>query len=204
MKDTLAVVSMDMQNEAVHMDSVFGQPGLFGDQGIAREVVRKGVLEKAREVLDRARAAGVMVVHVGTRYRPGYPELNRGHPVFDQVQDLGVFMTGDWGVEFHELIAPQGDEAVVWKSRVNAFYQTDLQAMLRSQGIRTIAAQGVALNNVVESTVRDAADMGFEAIVLSDCVASFDGEQDDFCAQRILPRFCRVMESSAFFKEAGI
>lgn len=204
MKDTLALLSMDMQNEAVHMDSTFGQPGLFGDQGIAREVIRKGVLEKARNVLDRARAAGVKIVHVGTRYRPGYPELNRGHPVFDQVQDLGVFMTGDWGVEFHELIAPQGDEVVVWKSRVSAFYQTDLQTILRSQGVRTVVAQGVALNNVVESTVREAADMGFKAIVLSDCVASFDGEQDDFCAQRILPRFCRVMDSGALFEEAGI
>jgi nicotinamidase-related amidase len=203
-KENVALLLLDLQKEAVDEKGLFGKAGLFGDQGIAKEVVRKDLLPKARGVLDRARAAGMTIVHVGTKYRPGYPELGKGHPVFDQVKALNTYVEGSWGVDFQDPVAPKGNEVVVWKHKVSAFYQTDLHLILATKGIRTIVALGVALNNVVESTAREAADMGFDVIVLRDCCASFDAQQDDFACARILPRFCRVIDSGEFVKEIGI
>jgi nicotinamidase-related amidase len=203
-KNDVALILLDLQNEAVDERGLFSQGGLFGDQGIAKEVARKGLLPKIRAVLDKARAADATIIHVGTRYRPGYPELKRGHPVFDQIKDLNSYLEGGWGAEFHKDIAPQGDEIVVWKHKVSAFYQTDLHIILTALNIQTIIAVGVALNNVVESTARDAADRGFDFAVVRDCCASFDGEQDDFAAVRVLPRFCRVVESDQVAKILGI
>jgi nicotinamidase-related amidase len=203
-KEEVALILLDLQNEAVDDRGLFSKGGLFGDDGIAKEVARKGLLPKINALLTRARAANLTIVHVGTKYRPGYPELHKGHPVFDQVKALGSYIDGTWGVEFPELVAPKGDEIVVWKHKVSAFFQTDLNLILSAKGIRTIVALGVALNNVVESTARDGADMGYEVLVLRDCSGSFDAKQDDFAATSVLPRFCRVADSAEFTKEIGI
>jgi nicotinamidase-related amidase len=203
-KGDTAIVLLDLQKEAVDEKGLFGKGGLFGEQGIAKEVVRKDLLSKTKALLDRGRAANMTIMHVGTKYRTGYPELGKGHPVFDQVKALNTYLDGSWGIDFQDPVAPQGNEVVVWKHKVSAFYQTDLHLLLTTKGIHTIAALGVALNNVVESTAREAADMGFNVVVLRDCCASFDAQQDDFSCTRILPRFCRVMDSVEFAKEIGV
>ena len=203
-KENVALVLLDIQKEAADDKGLFGVGGLFGEEGIAHEVVRKDVLSKAGAILDRARTAGVMIVHVGTKYRPGYPELCDGHPTFDKIKALNTYLEGSWGIEFSDRVAPRDDEIVVWKHKVSAFYQTDLHLILTANNIRTVAALGVATNNVVESTARDAADRGFDVIVLQDCCASFDAQHDEFACTRILPRFCRVTDSGELAKEIGI
>ena len=204
MVENVALISMDLQNEAVLPDGIFGKPDLFGNAGIFSEVTRKGTLENVRATLDKARSAGLTIIHVGTRYRPGFPELGNGYPVFDMVRDLNTYLEGSWGVGFPEAVAPRDDEPIIWKRKMNAFFQSDLELILRTKGVRTIVAFGVALNNVVESTVRQAADMGYNIIVLEDCCASFDGEQEEFSLKRVLPRFGRVIRSADFFREMGL
>ena len=194
----VALVIMDLQNDVVHPE------GLFGKAGLAAIATKKGVLENTRAVLDRARAAGIRVIHVAHGYRPGHPEVGSGFAIFDQIKASNGMIIGTWGAQFHELVAPVDDEAVVSKSRVSSFFQSDLELLLRLNGIRTVVALGMATNMVVEATVREAADMGFTAIVLEDCCASFDPEEDEFSLKRILPKFARVTNSSAFFEEAGL
>ena len=54
-----------------------------------------------------------------------------------------------------------------------AFYQTDLELMLRNREIDTLFVCGVTTEVCVNTTVREANDRGFRCIVLSDCCASY-------------------------------
>ena len=58
--------------------------------------------------------------------------------------------------------------------RVSGFYGTELEALLRLLQARRLVVAGVATHSVVESTVRDAADRGFEVSVLADVCAAAD------------------------------
>ena len=65
-------------------------------------------------------------------------------------------------------------------------------------------AAGAATVFVVESTVRDAADRGYDVITLRDCCASFDAEQDAFLLDNVFPMFGRVTTSQEFLAEIEV
>ena len=60
-----------------------------------------------------------------------------------------------------------------------AFYQTDLELMLKNRGIETLLVCGVTTEVCVNTTVREANDRGFRCVVLSDCCASYFPEFHD-------------------------
>ena len=76
----------------------------------------------------------------------------------------------------HDIIAelyPATGEPVIDKPGKGAFYQTDLDLMLRNRGIDTLFVCGVTTEVCVNTTVREANDRGYRCIVLSDCCASY-------------------------------
>jgi ureidoacrylate peracid hydrolase len=79
--------------------------------------------------------------------------------------------SGTWGAEFFG-VAPAADEAVYEKTCVSAFMGTPLDRELRARGIRTLVFSGVQTNVCVDTSVRDAASLGFYVAIASDCVAS--------------------------------
>ena len=198
-----AFIVCDLQNDVAHPDSEGVNHGPLAESWKARisEIQRKHVLENTRAVLDRVRETAVMVIHVAIQWRPGYPELGTGFQIFDQVKAFGGFVEGTWGAAFHEMVAPVDGEIVIAKRRLSAFYGSDLEMILRMNNITTTVIAGAATVFVVEATAREAADRGFEVVVLEDCVANFDKEEDDFLLQRVLPKFGEVMPSARFLEE---
>ncbi|WP_428121373.1 cysteine hydrolase family protein [Candidatus Poriferisodalis sp.] len=194
-KDEIALVLMDLQNDVVHPE------GLFGKSGLADVVRERSVLENSHAVLERARQLRMLVVHVAHQYRAGHPEVGQGMAIFDSIKTADAMTEGSWGAEPHEMVAPIENEIVVPKRRVSSFYQSDLDLVLRLAGIKTIVSAGVATNMVVEATVRDAADRGFANIVLEDCCASFDAEDNEFSLKNIIPKFGRVITTLEFLDE---
>jgi nicotinamidase-related amidase len=76
-------------------------------------------------------------------------------------------------LEIADEVKPVGDEPVVRKPRMNPFFGTPLESMLRSRDIDTVVLMGVATEFVVEAAARHAADADFRVIVLEDCCAGF-------------------------------
>jgi len=62
---------------------------------------------------------------------------------------------------------------VLDKPGKGAFHATDLDQLLRTQGIRTLLVCGVTTEVCVHTTVREANDRGYECAVLEDCVGSY-------------------------------
>ena len=81
---------------------------------------------------------------------------------------------GTWEAELIDemkmLVDPS--DYMVKKSRSSAFYNTNLEQILKMLGIKTTIVTGISTNICVESTVRDASFRDYDVVVVSDCVAS--------------------------------
>ena len=84
----------------------------------------------------------------------------------------GDFAPGSWGQSNVDLISPWVDVAVC-KVAYSAFFNTQLDWVLRRAGINKVIVCGIVTNGGVASTVRDAHMRDYETVVLSDGCASF-------------------------------
>ena len=78
-----------------------------------------------------------------------------------------------WGSNFYN-VAPKEGDCIVTKHRYSAFIGTDLDLILKSQGIEYILVTGVATNVCVESTARDGYHRDYNVILIEDCCGAFD------------------------------
>jgi nicotinamidase-related amidase len=83
-------------------------------------------------------------------------------------------VAGTWGAEFVADLLPERRDPVVTKYRSSAFHGTDLEVILRSNGVRTVVVTGCTTEGCVESTVRDAGMHDYFTVLASDCVGSDD------------------------------
>jgi nicotinamidase-related amidase len=157
-----AVLSMDMQKAPVRKSAMFKE---------------RNVGQKAKTVLDGARKAGVQVIHVVIDYQPAFFS-----PKNMFLQKIRIPILSAPGVNVSELleivdeVKPVGDEPIIRKPRMNPFFGTALDSMLRSKDIDTVVLMGVATEFVVEAAARHAADADYRVIVLEDCCAAFSDE----------------------------
>ncbi len=176
-----ALLAMDYENDIVHPD------GAFKDFGFAKMVADNNVLDKAAQLLAAARGAGILVIYVSVKFRPGYPERPANGGLFQGLQAASALVEGTWGAEIHDKVAPQAGEAVVSKRGVSAFSASDLDQILRTKRIGTLLLAGVATNFVVEGTARQACDLGYDVVIVGDCCASVSQEAHDASLTVALP-----------------
>ena len=139
-----------------------------------------------------ARAASIPVIYVKVAFRPGYPEIssrNKSFSTFTQRQSPQSSM------EIHSAIAPPPTDIVVTKRRVSAFSGSDLEVVLRAQGISHLVLCGIATSGVVLSTLREAADKDYQLTVLADCCFDSDEEVQRVLLSKVFPRQAEVIQS---------
>lgn len=150
---------------------------------------REALLTRTAGLLSVARAAGVRVIYVVVGFRPGFPEISPHNLTFGQIKQSGRFaLPPPPEQSVHPALAPQEGDVVVVKHRVNAFFGTDLDMILRSNGLDTLLLSGIATSGVVLSTLRHAADADYRAVVVEDCCADRDPEVHACLIQRVFPR----------------
>jgi len=169
-----ALVIIDMQRD-------FLEPGGFGE-ALGNDVSRlQAAVAPCREVLAAARRLGMLVIHTREGHRPDLSDapplkVERGDPAtrIGAQGPMGrILVRGEPGHDIIPELYPLKSEPVIDKPGKGAFYQTDLDLMLRNRGIDTLFVCGVTTEVCVNTTVREANDRGFRCIVLSDCCASY-------------------------------
>lgn len=113
------------------------------------------VLEPMARLLATARERGTLVVHSVERHYPGlkdfeFGKLPRHH------------MIGDSDTQYAPGFEPIAGEVEVAKRRFSGFYATDLDLLLREQGIKRVVIAGVKTNVCIRATAQDAFAGGFE------------------------------------------
>ena len=81
---------------------------------------------------------------------------------------------GEPGVEIYSEVAPVKDEPVIKKHRYSGFMGTDLDMILRTEKIDTVAVTGVTTENCCHATARDAMFNGYRVAFISDATGTFD------------------------------
>jgi len=180
-KRQTAVLVMDLENDLIH------EEGAFKDFGFAQMVKDNDVLGKTNSLLAAARQAQVKVIYVSVKFRSGHPEVSRNTGLFQAVVEANALVEGTWGAEIHEAVKPREGEPVVTKRAVSAFAASDLEKILQASGINTLVLSGVTSNFVVEGTAREAADRGYNVVVVGDCCASMSQEAHDSALTTALP-----------------
>src|SRR6266478_5406985 len=111
-------------------------------------------------LIATARDAGMMVIHVVVAFRPGHPEVSPRNPLFSWAKANGMLVAGSESAAIHPAAAARAAEPIVVKHRVSPFVGTDLETLLRANGIDTLVLAGVHTSGVVLSTVRQAVRSG--------------------------------------------
>jgi nicotinamidase-related amidase len=178
--DRTALIIIDMQRD-------FLEPGGFG-AALGNDVSRlDAAVGPCAQVLAAARSAGLLVIHTREGHRPDLTDaptlkVERGDPAMriGAPGPMGrILVRGEPGHDIIPKLYPIAGEPVIDKPGKGAFYQTDLELMLRNRAIDTLLVAGVTTEVCVNTTVREANDRGFRCIVLSDCCASYFPEFHD-------------------------
>jgi nicotinamidase-related amidase len=180
-----ALLSMDLQAGVVSM-----------------YVKDEGFIPRVAGVIEWARGAGMAIVHVRVGFRPGVPEANPRNRFLSALKASPrhqEFFQGESGA-IHPALTPAADDLVVTKSRIGAFAGTDLDLLLRAQGIDTLILCGVATSGVVLSTFLVAVDADYEVLVIEDCCADLEAELHEILLEKHFPRFGTVLSASEFQK----
>ena len=163
-----ALLIIDMQRD-------FLEPGGFGET-LGNDVSRlQAAVAPCKAVLQAAREAGMLVIHTREGHRPDLSDappakVERGAPS-KRIGDAGpmgrILVRGEPGHDIVDALYPAAGEPVIDKPGKGAFYQTDLESMLKNRGIDNLLVCGVTTEVCVNTTVREANDRGYRCVVIS-------------------------------------
>lgn len=163
-----AVLVIDMQKD-------FTLPGFFSDK-IGQDISGSAaVAARLMSLLNAARACGASVIHVQADYRADH----MSEVMWERLARHGrepYCQPGEEGIEPYPGFEPLSGEPLVIKHRFDAFFETELDAILRARRIRTVIVTGVATHACVDSTARHAYFLGYYVVFGTDLSAGADEE----------------------------
>src|ERR1700722_9495389 len=193
---TTALVLIEYQND-------FTSDGGVLHEAVAEVMAKTDMLTNTKRVVDAARTAGATVMHAPITFAAGYNEIS-SHPygILRGVVEGNAFIKGSWGAAIVDDLAPlTGDIVIEGKRGLDTFASTNLDFILRSKGITTIALGGFLTNCCVESTMRTGYEHGYKVITLNDCLAATSIEEHDNALSYDFPMFSEPMTSNDFITE---
>lgn len=168
-----ALIVVDMQN-------AYASPGGYLDLAGFDVSATRPVIEQINVAVRAARAAGMTIIWFQNGWDPTYVEAGGpGSPNYHKSNALktmrqrpeleGTLLAkGGWDYQLVDALVPQPGDIVLPKPRYSGFFNTPLDSMLRSRGIRHLVFTGIATNVCVESTLRDGFFLEYFGIVLED------------------------------------
>jgi len=168
-----ALIVVDMQN-------AYATTGGYLDLAGFDVSATKPVIEKIHQAVTAARAAGIQIIWFQNGWDDQYVEAGgAGSPNFHKSNALktmrkrpelqGTLLAkGGWDYQLVDELQPQPGDIVLPKPRYSGFFNTPLDSMLRSRGIRHLIFTGIATNVCVESTLRDGFFLEYFGVVLED------------------------------------
>ena len=168
-----ALIVVDMQN------AYASQGGYLDLAGFDVSATRP-VIDNINTAVAAARAAGMLIIwfqngwddqymEAGGPGSPNYHKSNALKTMRSRPELQGKLLAkGGWDYQLVDELKPQPGDVVLPKPRYSGFYNTQLDSILRSRGVRHLVFTGIATNVCVESTLRDGFFLEYFGIVLED------------------------------------
>ncbi|MHC2019833.1 pyrimidine utilization protein B [Methylobacterium sp. CM6247] len=171
--EATALIVVDMQN-------AYATKGGYLDLAGFDVSATGPVIGRIATAVAAARKAGIRIVWFQNGWDPDYVEAGGpGSPNWHKSNALKTMRSrpdmnerllakGSWDYALVDALSPEPGDIVLGKPRYSGFYNTQLDSLLRSAGIRTLVFTGIATNVCVESTLRDGFFLEYFGIVLAD------------------------------------
>ena len=196
---TTRLLVVDVQNDFL------ADGGWFANHGHELGPMRRAV-DNTERLIALARRAGVRPIFI----RAVYDQKWLSKPMLERHELIGLdthhCQEGTWGAEFYQ-VRPQPGDDVITKHRYSAFIGTELDPLLRAQGVENLLITGVTTNVCVESTARDGYMLDYHIVLVSDCTASYSDEPHQATLANIRRAFGRVAtaeEITSAWQAAGL
>jgi nicotinamidase-related amidase len=187
-----ALLMLHWQNSVAHPQGVWGK-------SLYPQIKKNNSIDNAQKVLKAARDKGMLTIFVNIGWRAGFPELpdNQFYPLLQGAKDENKGIIGSWDVEVIDALKPMANELIVINTGSDSFEGTDLDKILRVHNIGHVYVSGQCIEHVVETTVKRAANMGYNAAIIKDAMSGFtDGNYNAMLD--ILPLYCKVITAEEF------
>ncbi|MFQ5914107.1 MAG: cysteine hydrolase family protein [Nitrospinota bacterium] len=161
-----AVIVIDVQNDFCADEGWFGK--------IGRNLKdMQAMTPRLAQFIDAARSHGVPVIWVRCDYDDVFLGANQKERTHRKKHGSAPCLSGTWGQEFYG-VQPKEGEVIVTKHRYDAFEGTDLDVVLKSNGVHTLLMTGVTTECCVESTSRHGFFLGYYIALVEDCCGTYD------------------------------
>ena len=180
-----AVIVVDIQNDFA------SEGGLMARMGTDISQIQAAVAPIGR-VLKAARNAGSKVVYLKMEFRPDLSDLgppDSANALRHRYAGVGqsfaapngsegrLLVKDTWNTAIVDELRPEPSDIVVSKQRFSGFYNTELDTILKTLGVRSLVFTGCTTSVCVESTLRDACFRDYRCLLLADCTAEPIGAQ---------------------------
>lgn len=163
----------------VHLQPDIVSPGTAFGQIFAAEAEARDVVTRCNAAMTAVREAGGLVVPLRIAFSPDYADLQATVPLLQMVAAAGCLKDGTDGAALVDALAVDERDVVLTHQRPGPFTGSELQSLLQRHEIENVLVCGVATNASVESAARQASDLGYSTVVLSDACSASDGATHD-------------------------
>lgn len=184
------------------------QHDYFSPDGILHAVIEESAqvtdsLANTLSLIRKLEASDALIIATPIRFTESYAELVDPVGILETIRRVGAFRAdGPGGATIPELRA-FGDRIVELpgKRGLNAFSNTELEAVLRHHDVDHVVIAGVVTSICVDSTGRSAHERGYRVTVLSDCTSGRTTFEQDFYCQEVFPLYARVTDHRTLVDE---
>ena len=179
---------MDAQN------FMLDEKGLSADWGVWKHAKETRMIENTKKVIKKAREAKIPIIYFKLDLRPQVlPDIG----FWKRIKEIDFtkisHKEGEFQIGIVKELAPHPEDYIVTKfNTMDGFHNTDLEQILKGLRCDTLIFTGVVTNFCLETTVRSAFNRGYNSIVLSDCVATMNGDLQKFPINAIFPMLGEV------------
>jgi nicotinamidase-related amidase len=180
-----ALIVVDMQKYQVQKDYAAYRvmkkvtPGIL--DYFVGEVENK-VTPNLRKLIDFCHIVGIPVIYTKfSSFMPDGSDLTRGTKFLNNftknlVGEVAFPYVGHHSSDIIDELKPESRDFVIQKNTSGTFISTRLDSFLRNMDIETVLVTGVVTNFCVYATAREAADYGFQVVIVEDCCAAWSPE----------------------------
>lgn len=179
-----ALVVVDMQNDYL------AEGGFFDEIGYSLKDMQ-AMAPRLGEFIETARSFGVPIVWTRNSYDPvfmGPTQKERSHR---RGEGKVPAQSGTWGQEFY-VIQPKSGDVIIHKHRFDAFEGTNLDVVLKSNGIHSLLMTGVTTECCVQSTARRGFFLGYYIVLVEDCASTYDPSFQEY-TKRVIDDYFGVV-----------
>src|SRR5215467_10519311 len=187
-----ALVVVDMQNGFVSKEGSYDKLGM--NTSNYREII-----PRLKDLIEFCRSKDIPIFYTeAVKESSGIDVLANIHNFLPKTRQerlkFPICIRGTWdGVTIDEL-KPQEQDHVVIKRRDSAFQDTELRIWLQSQGINLLFFTGIDTSICVETSLRDAFNLGYDVVLISDATASSNEKHYESTLENVKGYYGLVMD----------